>query len=34
MNLHFRPTSLFNTVEMLVLLAGRIGLAVRSLASH
>jgi hypothetical protein len=36
MNLHiyFQPTSLFNTLAMLVLLAGGIGLAVRSLAAH
>jgi hypothetical protein len=34
MNLHiyFQPTSLFNTLAMLVLLAGGIGLAVRSLS--
>ena len=36
MNLHiyFQPTSLFNTLAMLVLLAGGIGLTVRSLAAH
>ncbi len=36
MNLHiyFQPTSLFNTLMMLVLLVGGIGLAVRSLAAR
>lgn len=36
MNLHiyFQPTSLFGTIVMLVLLAGGIGLIVRSLAPH
>ncbi len=36
MNLHiyFQPTSLFNTVIMIVLLAGGIGLIFRSLAPH
>ena len=36
MNLHiyFEPTSLFNTIIMLVLLAGGIGLIARSLRSH
>ncbi len=35
-NLHvyFRPTSLFNTIVMLVLLAGGIGLIARSLRPH
>src|SRR5512147_2260708 len=35
-NLHvyFRPTSLFNTLVMLVLLAGGIGLVARSLRPH
>jgi uncharacterized protein len=35
-NLHvyFQPTSLFNTVVMLVLLAGGIGLVARGLAAH
>ncbi len=34
MNIYFRPTSLFNTLLMLVLLAGGIGLLARSLRSH
>jgi uncharacterized protein len=36
MNLHvyFRPTSLFNTVVMLVLLAGGVGLVARGLRAH
>jgi hypothetical protein len=36
MNLHiyFQPTSLFNTVVMIVLLAGGIGLIVRALLPH
>ena len=36
MNLHiyFQPTSLFNTLLMLVLLAGGVGLIGRSLAAH
>ncbi|MCA1852093.1 MAG: hypothetical protein LC647_06785 [Beggiatoa sp.] len=36
MNLHiyFRPTSLFDTILMLVLLAGGIGLVARSLRPH
>jgi uncharacterized protein len=36
MNLHvyFQPTSLFNTVVMLVLLAGGIGLVARALRAH
>ena len=36
MNLHiyFQPTSLFNTIIMIVLLAGGIGLIFRSLAPH
>ena len=31
LDIYFRPTSLFNTVMMLVLLAGGVGLVVRSL---
>ena len=36
MNLHiyFQPTSLFNTLMMLVLLAGGVGLLARSLRAH
>jgi hypothetical protein len=36
LNLHiyFRPTSLFNTIIMLVLLAGGLGLVARALAPH
>jgi hypothetical protein len=36
LNLHiyFRPTSLFNTIVMLVLLAGGLGLVARALAPH
>lgn len=34
MDIYFRETSLFNTVLMLVLLAGGIGLVARSLRSH
>ncbi len=34
MSIYFRPTSLFNTLLILVLLAGGIGLLVRSLAEH
>jgi hypothetical protein len=36
MNLHiyFQPTSLFNTLVMLVLLAGGVGLLARSLRDH
>ena len=36
MNLHiyFQPTSLFNTIIMIVLLAGGIGLILRALAPH
>jgi hypothetical protein len=36
MNLHiyFRPTSLFDTIVMLVLLAGGLGLVARSLRAH
>jgi hypothetical protein len=34
LDIYFRPTSLFNTILMLVLLAGGIGLVARSLRSH
>jgi hypothetical protein len=34
MHIYFQPTSLFNTLVMLVLLAGGIGLVLRSLAPH
>lgn len=34
LDIYFRPTSLFNTVVMLVLLAGGIGLVARSLRAH
>ena len=34
MDIYFRATSLFNTLVMLVLLAGGIGLIVRSLRPH
>ena len=34
MDIYFRQTSLFNTLVMLVLLAGGIGLVARSLRSH
>ena len=34
LEIYFRPTSLFNTVLMLLLLAGGIGLVARSLRSH
>lgn len=34
LNIYFRETSLFNTIMMLVLLAGGIGLVARSLRSH
>jgi hypothetical protein len=34
MHIYFRPTSLFNTVVMLVLLVGGLGLLARSLRSH
>jgi uncharacterized membrane protein HdeD (DUF308 family) len=36
MNLHiyFQPTSLFNTLVMLVLLAGGVGLVARALRAH
>ena len=34
LHIYFQPTSLFNTIVMLVLLAGGIGLIVRGLAPH
>ncbi|HEX7314564.1 MAG TPA: hypothetical protein VF297_11615 [Pyrinomonadaceae bacterium] len=34
LDIYFQPTSLFNTIVMLVLLAGGIGLVARSLRSH
>lgn len=34
LQIYFQPTSLFNTITMLVLLAGGIGLIARSLVSH
>jgi len=34
LDIYFRPTSLFNTVLMLVLFAGGIGLVARSLRAH
>ena len=34
LQIYFQPTSLFNTIMMLVLLAGGIGLVARSLVSH
>jgi len=34
LNIYFRETSLFNTIMMLVLLAGGIGLIARSLRAH
>lgn len=34
LDIYFRPTSLFNTILMLSLLAGGIGLVARSLRSH
>lgn len=34
LNIYFRPTSLFSTIIMLVLLAGGIGLIARSLRAH
>jgi hypothetical protein len=34
MDIYFRPTSLFNTLTMLVLLAGGIGLMARALGPH
>lgn len=34
LSIYFRPTSLFNTLLMLTLLAGGIGLVARSLSTH
>ena len=34
MHIYFQPTSLFNTLVMLVLLVGSVGLVVRSLSPH
>jgi predicted membrane channel-forming protein YqfA (hemolysin III family) len=34
LNIYFQPTSLFNTIIMIVLLAGGIGLIFRALAPH
>ena len=34
LNIYFQPTSLFNTVIMLILLAGGIGLVTRSIIAH
>ncbi|HZS08130.1 MAG TPA: hypothetical protein VFD58_25070 [Blastocatellia bacterium] len=34
LSIYFQPTSLFNTIVMLVLLAGGIGLIARSLRAH
>jgi len=34
MHIYFRPTSLFNTLVMLILLVGGLGLIARSLAAH
>ncbi len=34
LQIYFQPTSLFNTIAMLILLFGGIGLIVRSLRSH
>lgn len=34
LQIYFRPTSLFNTIIMLILFAGGIGLIARSLRSH
>lgn len=34
LQIYFQPTTLFNTIIMLVLLAGGIGLVARSLVSH
>ena len=34
LHIYFQPTSLFNTIVMLVLLVGGIGLVVRSLSPH
>jgi hypothetical protein len=34
LHIYFRPTSLFNTIVMLVLLAGGLGLIARALVPH
>jgi hypothetical protein len=34
LHIYFRPTSLFNTIVMLVLLAGGLGLIARSMRAH
>ncbi len=34
LQIYFQPTSLFNTIMMLILFAGGIGLVARSVASH
>ena len=34
LHIYFQPTSLFNTIVMLVLLVGGIGLVARALAPH
>jgi len=34
LQIYFQPTTLFNTIMMLILLAGGIGLVLRSLKSH
>lgn len=34
LSIYFRPTSLFNTILMLILLAGGIGLVARGLVAH
>jgi hypothetical protein len=34
MHIYFQPTSLFNTIVMLVLLVGGLGLIARSMSSH
>lgn len=34
LNIYFQPTSLFNTIVMLVLLAGGIGLIARAIVAH
>ena len=34
MHIYFQPTTLFNTIVMLVLLVGGLGVIARSLAAH
>jgi len=34
MHIYFQPTTLFNTMVMLILLVGGLGLIARSIASH